>query len=141
MSLLPAPRTLFDDLFQDFSPGFFIRPLNGDPLPAQIKLDVRELEDRFEVQAELPGVAKEDISIEVEGTLVTLSAEIKQIDSQYKDERLLRMERYSGLVSRSFHLPAEVSNTEANARFENGLLMLTLPKKQPGSSNHKVMIS
>ena len=94
MSLLPSRTSLFDDLFHDMASGFYIRPLHGDPLPSQIKLDLRESGDDYLLQAELPGVAKEDIHVDVHGKLVTLKAEIRQFDSQNKDERALRSERY-----------------------------------------------
>ncbi|MFD2448710.1 hypothetical protein ACFSQE_09965 [Vogesella fluminis] len=68
MSLLPSRSTLFDDLFRDFSGhGFFIKPLHGDALPSQIKLDVKETDTGFTVLAELPGVSKDDIHVEIEG--------------------------------------------------------------------------
>lgn len=82
MSLLPSRTSLFDDLFHDMASGFYIRPLHGDPLPSQIKLDLRESGDDYLLQAELPGVAKEDIHVDVHGKLVTLKAEIRQFDSQ-----------------------------------------------------------
>lgn len=55
MSLLPSRTSLFDDLFHDMASGFYIRPLHGDPLPSQIKLDLRESGDDYLLQAELPG--------------------------------------------------------------------------------------
>ena len=81
-------NSLFDDFFTDLAPGFFIRPLHGDPLPspAQIKVDVQEDAQAYNVVAELPGVKKEDIQVSVEGSTVTLRAEIKQED-QRKDAR------------------------------------------------------
>ena len=82
MSLLPSRTSLFDDLFHDMASGFYIRPLHGDPLPSQIKLDLRESDGGYLLQAELPGVAKEDIHVDVHGKLVTLKAEIRQFDSQ-----------------------------------------------------------
>ena len=84
MSLLPSRTSLFDDLFHDMASGFYIRPLHGDPLPSRITLDLRESDGGYLLQAELPGVAKEDIQIDVHGKLVTLKAEIRQHDSQGK---------------------------------------------------------
>ena len=78
-------------------------------MPSQIKLDLRESGDDYLLQAELPGVAKEDIHVDVHGKLVTLKAEIRQFDSQNKDERALRSERYYGSVSRTVELPVEVA--------------------------------
>jgi len=74
--------SLFDDFFRDFSPGYFIQPLHGEPLPSQIKLDLQERDGAFEVQAEIPGVKKDDIRVEVNGDMLTLQAEVKQEDAR-----------------------------------------------------------
>ncbi len=115
-------------------------PLHGDPLPGQIKLDLRESGDDYLLQAELPGVAKEDIHVDVHGKLVTLKAEIRQFDSQNKDERALRSERYYGSVSRSVELPVEVSPEQVSARFDNGILTLRLPKQAASPAPHRIPI-
>ncbi|MEY5097636.1 MAG: hypothetical protein RJA36_355 [Pseudomonadota bacterium] len=141
MNGLMTRGSLFDDLFKDMmSPGFFIKPLHGDPLPQSIKLDVKESADAYTVNAELPGVARDDIQVTVEGNVVTLRAEVKQLDSQSSDEKLLRSERYFGSVARSFQLPADIDNSKAKARFDNGVLVLTLPKKPGGSGGHRLAI-
>lgn len=141
MNSLMTRGTRFDDLFKDLmSPGFFIRPLHGDPLPQSIKVDVKESDGAYTVQAELPGVSKQDIQVTVEGNVVTLSAEVKQQDSQSADEKSLRSERYFGSVARSFQLPADIDNSQAKARFDNGVLSLTLPKRQGSSSGHRLQI-
>lgn len=128
MNSLIARSGLFDDFFKDVAPGFYVKPLHGDPLPAQIKVDVKETPDAYTVQAEVPGVSKDDIHVTIEGNVVTLRAEVKQQD-QTQDEKLLRSERYFGAVSRSFQLPQDIDNAAAKAKYENGVLMLTLPKK------------
>lgn len=140
MNLLPARTNLFDDLFRDLASGYYIKPLHGDPLPAQIKIDVKESGNGYTVQAEIPGVPKEDIHVDVNGALVTLRADVKQQDSQTKDERVLRSERYFGSISRSFELPTDVDAAETTAKFTNGVLTLQLPKKQktPASSRIRV---
>ncbi|QTD46943.1 Hsp20/alpha crystallin family protein [Ottowia testudinis] len=133
MANSPIRGSLFDDFFKEFAPGFFIKPLHGDPLPtaAQIRIDVRESDTAYTVQAELPGVPKEDIHVSIDGSVVTLRAEVKQHGSQTGEgEKTLRTERYYGAVSRSFQLPQDVDQAAAKARFENGVLHLTLPKKQ-----------
>ena len=122
-------RSLFDELFRDVAPGYFIKPLHGDPLPAQIKVDVAEVNNAYTVHAEIPGVSRDDIHVSLDGGVVTLSAEIKQQDEQKKDAKVLRSERYYGSVSRSFQLPQEVDAGAARAKYENGVLNLTLPKK------------
>ncbi len=127
-------RNLFDELFRDFTPGYYIKPLHGDALPAQIKVDVSESKEAYTVKAEVPGVSKDDIHVSIDGGVVTVSAEVKQEDQQTRDEKVLRSERYYGSVSRSFQLPQEVDAGAAKARYENGILNLTLPKKLQASS-------
>ena len=108
MNSLMTRGSLFDDFFRDVAPGFYVRPLHGDSLPtaSQIKVDVKESDKAFTVQAEVPGVPKEDIHISIDGSVVTLRAEVKQQDTQSKDEKVLRTERYYGSVARSFQLRA-----------------------------------
>ena len=136
MSSLMTRGGLFDEFFKDIAPGFYVRPLHGDPLPspAQIKVDVKESDKAYTVQAEVPGVSKEDIHVSVDGNVVTLRAEVKQQDSQSKDDKVLRTERYYGAVSRSFQLPQDIDQNQAKAKYDNGVLTLTLPKKTSGGS-------
>ena len=127
--------SLLDEFFKEVAPGFFIKPLHGDPVPSasQIKIDVSENDQAFTVRAEIPGVNKQDIHVSVDGSIVTLSAEIRQHDAEREGEKLLRSERYYGSVSRSFQLPAEVDEAQSKARYENGILLLDLPKKVSNS--------
>ncbi|MEZ5646362.1 MAG: Hsp20 family protein [Burkholderiaceae bacterium] len=131
MNSLIARSGLFDDFFKDVAPGYFVKPLHGDPLPApsSIKIDVKEAADAYTVQAEIPGVNKEDIHVVIDGPVVTLRAEVKQQDRQGGDEKVLRTERYYGSVARSFQLASDIDNEKSRARYENGVLTLTLPKK------------
>lgn len=130
-SLSPfVSRGLLDELFRDVNPGYFIKPLHGDPLPAQIKLDVMENPDEFVVHAEIPGASKENIHIDIDGNLVSIRSQISQVDSQNKDEKVLRTERYYGEVSRSFQLSTEIDEQASKARYENGVLTLNLAKRQ-----------
>lgn len=141
MSHLPSLRTsLFDDLFRDFAPGYLVRPLHGDPLPQQIKIDVKEDGDGFQLHAELPGVAKDDIHVSIDGPVVSLSAEIRQHDQKNDNERLLHSERYYGAVSRSVRLPAVVDEARASAKFDNGVLTLTLPRQQTPEGARRLRI-
>ena len=135
MNALINRGNLFDEFFRDFAPGFYVKPLHGDPLPtpAQIKVDVKENETGYVVHAEVPGVAKEDIHVSLDGNVVTLRAEVKQQDAQSKDEKVLRSERYFGSVARSFQLPAEIDQAQAKAKYDNGVLTLTLPKRTGGN--------
>lgn len=126
MSRHTLRRSLFEDFLNDTA--FYARPLSNE-LPAQIRVDVKETSEAYTFQAEVPGVAKEDIHVDVDGKLVTLRAEFKQPDGQTEGGRVLRSERAYGAVSRSFQLPVDVDNAAAKARYENGVLQLTLPKK------------
>ncbi|MEZ5703507.1 MAG: Hsp20/alpha crystallin family protein [Burkholderiaceae bacterium] len=129
MNHLIARSGLFDDFFKDVAPGFYVKPLHGDPMPAQIKVDVKETPVAYTVSAELPGVPKEDIHVTVEGNVVTLRAEVKQEDRQTEGEKVLRSERYYGALTRSFQMPVDIDEGAAKAKFDNGVLQLTLPKK------------
>lgn len=129
MNGLITRGSLFDDFFKDVAPGFYVKPLHGDPLPAQIRVDVKETPTAYTVEAELPGVAKEDIQVMIEDDVVTLRAEVKQLDEQRDGQRVLRSERYYGSVSRAFQLPQRVDKDASKARYDNGVLRLTLPKK------------
>ncbi|MDO9131774.1 MAG: Hsp20/alpha crystallin family protein [Hydrogenophaga sp.] len=131
MNRLIARTNLFDDFFKDVTPGFYVKPLHGEGLPAQIKIDVKETPDAYAVEAEVPGVSREDIHVTIDGPVVTLRAEIRQQDSQSEGEKLLRSERFYGAVSRSFQLPQDIDNAASKAKYENGVLQLTLPKKLP----------
>lgn len=136
MSSLIRRGNLLDEFFRDVAPGFYVKPLHGDPLPGpeQIKIDVKETDKAYTVHAEVPGVAKEDIHVSLDGNMVTLQAEVKQQDLQTKDEKVLRSERYFGSVARSFQLPQDIDQSEAKAKYENGVLTLTLPKKTGGNA-------
>jgi len=139
MSNFPISSRLMNDLFNDLTDGFFVKPLHGDALPRNIKLDIKENGDAYVVEAELPGVKKEDIHVEIEGGLVTIQAEVKQEDSA-EDERMLRRERYVGSVARRFELPVEVNVEQANADYNDGVLVLNLPKLEPKSNVRKLDI-
>ncbi|MEA3394484.1 MAG: Hsp20/alpha crystallin family protein [Pseudomonadota bacterium] len=140
MSSLITRGSLFDDFFRDVAPGFYVKPLHGDPLPSpgQIKIDVKENGNNYTVSAEIPGVRKEDIHVTIEGGMVMVRAEVKQEDA-HKDDKQLRNERYFGSVSRGIQLPQDVDQAQAKAKYDNGVLTLTLPKKQ-GNGSQKLRI-
>ena len=94
-----------------------------------MKVDVAEKNGAYTVTAELPGVKKEDIQVTIDGAAVTLTAEVKREKEVTQDERVLHTERTFGKVSRSFTLPQEVDEAKAEAKFKDGVLELTLPKK------------
>ena len=100
----------------------------------QLKLDVREDDKAYTVHAEIPGVKKEDIHVQIDGNLVSISAEVKNEKEVKEGEKLLRSERYFGKLSRSFKLAQDVDDSKANARYNDGVLELTLPKRSNNGS-------
>ncbi|HUL56391.1 MAG TPA: Hsp20/alpha crystallin family protein [Usitatibacter sp.] len=98
-----------------------------------IKLDVSEDEKAYFVKAEMPGVKKEDIDVQIEGDLVSLSAEVKREKEEKKGETVVHSERYYGRQYRRFTLGQNIDRAKAEAKFENGVLNLTLPKAGAGS--------
>ena len=123
----------FEDLFNDFGRGFFVRPL---AFPAEtelkMKIDVKEDDKSYTVQADIPGVKKEDIQVDIDGDTVSLRAEAKQEKEEKKGEKVVYSERSYGMVSRSFSLPTEVDDKAAKAEYKDGVLKLVLPKKSNG---------
>lgn len=118
----------FDDLFR----GFFVRPVDFNNAPAQppsIKMDVKEQGDNYLLHAELPGVKKDDIHVVIDGNQVSISAETKQEKDVKDGDRVLRSERYFGKISRSFQLAQDLDDGAASAKFNDGVLELTLPKR------------
>lgn len=119
------------DPFEDLFRGFFVRPVEfsqGVDAPA-VKVDVKEDDKAYQIHAELPGIRKEDIQVSIDGSVVSISAERKQEKEVKNGERVLRTERYFGKVSRSFQLGQDVDESQSGARFNDGVLELTLPKK------------
>lgn len=132
-------RGIIDELFRDVNSGYFIKPLHGDPLPSQIKVDVKETSNEFIVHAEIPGAEKENIHVDIENDVVNIRAHISQLDSETKDDKPLRSERYYGEVSRGFQLSADIDEPASKARYENGVLTLNLVKKQK-KGGHRISI-
>ncbi|NLD67805.1 MAG: Hsp20/alpha crystallin family protein [Limnobacter sp.] len=131
LSLYDPFAEVFPELFRSV-----LQPVRagngGDAL--EIKVDVKETDSEYKVQAEMPGVKKEDIQVQIDGNRVAIQAEVKRESEQKEGERVLRSERYYGSVARSFMLANEVDEAKASARFDNGVLSLTLPKKAAPTS-------
>ena len=122
--------TPFDELFNELSRGFFVKPF-GVPAETDLKMkvDVKEDEKSFTVQAEVPGVKKEDIQVDIDGNQISVRAEVKKEREEKKGEKTVYSERSYGMVSRSFALPVEVDEQGAKAEYKDGVLNLVLPKK------------
>ncbi len=127
----------FAEVFPELFRGFFqpaVRGSDGGGNELEIRLDVKEADGGYQVQAEMPGVKKDDIQVQIDGNRVAISAEVKRESEQKEGERVLRSERYYGSVGRSFQLASEIDEAAASAKFEDGVLTLTLPKKQTPAS-------
>ncbi|HTJ55307.1 MAG TPA: Hsp20/alpha crystallin family protein [Nitrosospira sp.] len=125
--------TRFDPFYNidDWFKGFGMRPFSMDmETPPQIKIDVTENDSAYTVRAEIPGVKKEDVKVQVEGNRVSISCETKQEKEQKEGERVIYRECNQGSSYRTFTLGSEVDDTKAEAKYENGTLELTLPKKE-----------
>jgi HSP20 family protein len=116
-----------------------LRPVRFEQQVPQIKMDVKENDSAYLVHAEIPGVKKEDIKVDVEGNMVSISAEVKQEKEVKEGERVIRSERYYGNVSRSFSLGQDVDQGAAQAKYADGVLELTLPKKA-GTRPNKIVV-
>ena len=121
----------FNELVDDLCKGFLVRPMafEGRAELPRMKVEVAEKNGAYVVTAELPGARKEDIDVAIDGAQVTLTAEVKREKEVSRDERVLHTERSFGKVSRSFALPQELDEAKAEAKFRDGVLELTLPKK------------
>jgi HSP20 family protein len=124
----------FEDIDNLFK-GFFLQPMRleagvpGEGQGLRAKMDVTENDKAYVVLAEIPGVKKEDIQVAIDGNQVSISAENKRETEQKQGEKVLRTERHYGRVYRAFSLAQEVDAEAAAARYENGVLELTLPKR------------
>lgn len=127
----PFTTDPFENVFRGIlQPMRFDMP-NNEP---QIKIDVEENDNSYKVKAEIPGVKKEDINIEVDGGVVSISAEVKNERDVKDNGKVLRSERYYGKALRQFSLAQDVDEAKADAKYENGVLHLTLPKKAGGKA-------
>lgn len=131
-----TPLESFDDAFRGFLRPWLERE---DTLAPRIKIDLSEADGAYRVKADLPGVRKEDIDIQIENNRLTLSATVKKATQDEAQGRVIRSERQVGHASRSLWLDKAVDESRASARFENGVLELTLPQKAVDAT-HKIAI-
>ncbi len=127
-------ENLFDDWMDfPFEREFFGKrnPLYGKNAKNLMKTDVRELDDSYELDIDLPGFKKDEVSAELkDGYLIISAAKGLDKDEQDKKGRLIRQERYAGSCSRSFYVGEGVTEEDIRGKFENGILKLTVPKKE-----------
>jgi len=125
----------FEDFFKDFGKGFWIRPVAfPGETELSMKIDVNEDDKAFTVRADIPGVKKEDIKVDIDDDQISVRAEVKREKEEKKGEKVVYSERSYGMVSRSFTLPTAVDAKGAKAEYKDGVLNLTLPKKSNGSA-------
>lgn len=133
--------TRLNPFSEDFFKVFALRPVfQGMESEPQIRLELAEDDKVFTVKAEIPGVKKSDIKVSIDGNQVSISAELKKEKEEKEGKKVVRSERYYGSVSRSFSLAQDVDQAAAEAKYNDGVLELTLPKK-PGGSARQLTIS
>lgn len=126
-----ARYNTLDTALDDLMRGFFVRPVNFESAagPAQLRVDVAENAAGYVVRAELPGVAKDDIHVAVDGNQIEISAEVKKEKDVKEGEKVLRSERYFGKVYRALVLGQDIDESATQARYADGILELKLAKK------------
>lgn len=130
------PFTNMEDWFKEFG----LRPyFNESEIAPLIKIDLKESDKSYTVRAEIPGVNKEDIKVEVEGNRVSISAETKKEKEEKEGERVICRECYQGSSYRSFTLNSAVDGVKTEAKYKDGILELTLPKVN-GSTTKKITV-
>lgn len=125
-------ENLFDDFFNDFARPSRSTVRYSTPTSNVMRTDIKENEDSYELAIELPGCKKEDVKAELKDGYMTITA-TTNTSSEKKDEngRYIRRERYSGSCSRSFFVGEDITQADIKAKFEDGILKVTVPKSQP----------
>ncbi|MCD7863022.1 MAG: Hsp20/alpha crystallin family protein [Lachnospiraceae bacterium] len=132
-------RNLWDEFFDDFENDmeeeFFHPARRGHPgrgnAADMMRTDVKEKDSDYEVTMNLPGIQKENVKVQLEDGYLTVSASSDtNNDQKDNDGRYIRRERYMGAFSRSFYVGEDVKQEDIKAKFENGTLILTVPKKE-----------
>lgn len=124
-------ESLFDDFFGDLTRPARRAARYSTPTTSVMRTDIKESDDGYELDIDLPGYKKEDVRAELKEGYLTVSAETKKSDDEKDDSgRYIRRERYYGTCSRSFYVGEEVTQDDIKARFEDGILKLYVPKKE-----------
>ena len=124
---------LFDDMFDfDFDKEFdrMMRPLYGKHSQNMMKTDVRETGNSYELDIDLPGFKKDEITIQLDNGYLSISAS-KGLDKneENKDGKYIRRERYAGSMNRTFYVGSQLTQQDIQAKFEDGILKISVPKK------------
>ena len=134
MFLVPMTRSAdlarnFDRLFDDGFESFFAPATRGSGPARSPALDVSESERAYTVKLDMPGVAKEDVKVSIDGRRVSIEAQVRKDDEKKEGDRVVYRERSLSSYARSFSVASEVDQAESSARLENGVLTLTLSKR------------
>ena len=134
---------VFNDFDRDFFRGFRMpeHVLYGKNAPHLMKTDVRETETGYEVDMDLPGFKKDEIKLELNNGYLTINAEKNLDQNKEKHGKLIRQERYSGSMQRSFYVGEEVTEEDVKASFQHGVLKLLIPKKEKKALPEKKTIA
>ena len=131
--MLTRKYDLFDDLFDDFGLAREMRNLDrklyGRKAGREMLTDVKEHDDHYDLEIELPGFKKEELNVELNDGYLTVTASKSHDQDKEKNGKLLRQERYSGMMSRSFYLGDDISSDEIHGKYEHGVLTISIPKK------------
>ena len=139
-------ENLFDDDWMDFpfERGFWggRNPLYGKHAKNMMKTDIREHDDKYEIDIDLPGFKKDEISVELEDGYLTITAQ-KSLnkDEEKKQGRYIRRERYAGSMQRSFYVGDALTQEDIKAKYEHGILKLSVPKKEAKAVETKKTIA
>ena len=139
MFLVPVTRSAsdlvrhFDRLFDESFDRFFVSVPNGAALKRSPALDVAESEQAYTVTIDLPGVAKDDVKVSIEGRRVSIEAKSARVNERKDGDRVLVRERAESSFARSFVLPVELDQERSNAKLEHGVLTLELAKNANAS--------
>jgi HSP20 family protein len=128
----------FDDFFKDLQWRPAMRGMDVEP---HIKMDVTENDKGYAVKAEIPGVSKDDIKVNVKGNEVSISVEVNKEKEEKEGDTVIHSERYVGRQYRSFTLPVEIDEGKVEARYLDGVLDLRLPKRAGDSGAKQISIS
>ena len=129
------PSIYHNGLFDDFFDGFFAEPARKAPERKRFDLmrtDIKELDDAFELDIDMPGCKKEDVKAQISDGYLIISASTNS-ENEEKDEqgKFIRRERYSGSMSRRYYVGDQIQQDDIKAKFEDGILKLTIPKEEP----------
>ena len=130
-----TPRfNLFDDLFDDFGLEREMRNLDrklyGRKAGREMLTDVKEHDDHYDLEIELPGFKKEDLTVELNDGYLTITAEKSHDQNKEKDGKLIRQERYAGVMSRSYYVGEDLKTEDIHGKYEGGVLTLSIPKRE-----------